>query len=94
MELVKKVLDCACYSLEHMVVFSYHKSENDFVYLSFPLNNYLPWYKRVSIGLRYIFGLQTQDNHFDTSVLDAKEVASLTDFLTKFQNHEDITDEI
>lgn len=55
--------DCVCGSFDHTLRFVLDLDENHDDDLSFPtlyteiaLGHYLPWYKRIILGIKYIFG--------------------------------------
>ena len=54
------ILECECGNPEHLLVFDYYKDEEedpfrDEINVSFTSNYYEPFWKRVKIGLKYIF---------------------------------------
>lgn len=75
---------CECENPEHMFRIkagadgkAYHALE-----FSVHLNHYLPWYKRVWLALKYVF--RVGDDHFDTVMLDVRDVRHLRDCVEDF----------
>lgn len=46
--------ECACNSIQHLLKIEYLQEDNEIV-LSFHLNSYLPWWKRLQLAIRYLF---------------------------------------
>lgn len=56
--------ECQCYSDEHTVKFSLDE-EDGTIYASIFLNDWMPWYKRLWVGIKYIFGYKSKYGHWD-----------------------------
>lgn len=68
-----KVIFCACYNKEHQLVFT--KNEEDgLVYAEMHLTK-LRFWKRLVLGVKYIFGYQSRYGAFDEIVLDKNHSA-------------------
>lgn len=81
--------ECLCHSDEHALKWKWDTDlENDDpnVYLSYFLEQYHPWYVRIWIAMKYIFGYKSKCGHFDCTMLNDQDVADLVDFLVEFQN--------
>ena len=60
--------ECACHSFDHTLRFVLDLDENvaeddwsfPTIYAEVMLGHYLPWYKRVWLGIKYIFGYDVQ----------------------------------
>ena len=79
---------CACNSDEHTLRLMHFKADpeegDDFdeVYWSVYLNPY-PWYKRLWVALRYLFGHRSKFGSWDSGpMMDADAVEQLRVFLT------------
>lgn len=78
--------DCACSSPDHSIRFVYFeedKGSDADMYLEVqlvPVNN---WYQRVWKALKYIFGCECKYGHWDTWVLDHKDIDRLISMLVK-----------
>lgn len=60
----KEYFTCECGSFEHTLRFVLDLDENSnhpvpTIYSEISLNHYLPWYKRLIIGIKYILGGKT-----------------------------------
>lgn len=78
-------LKCHCGDdREHLITFKFYdedKDWNDFVIANAALNHYLPWYKRFTIALKYLFGIDNTFCHYVESIYDKKTVVKLRDWL-------------
>lgn len=73
--------ECACFSDEHTLKFSYDPDENE-LYTSVYLNQYRSVWKRIWVALRYVCGYRTKYGHWDCFILrpeDAARLRSLVD---------------
>lgn len=80
-----KYLECDCGHTDHLVKFCYFNDERDAVYIHVQLPKEQQWYKRIWLGLRYIFGYQCKYGHWGESVLDLKKIDELHAFLHEFR---------
>lgn len=76
------VVNCACRCRDHMFVAALDDWEDHDVDLIFmaTINHYLPWYRRIGVALRYLFGMDnTFTSHADVvcSPEDAVKVRDL-----------------
>jgi len=73
--------ECACFSDEHTLKFSYDPDENE-LYTSVYLNQYRSIWKRIWVAIRYVCGYRTKYGHWDCFILrpeDAARLRSLVD---------------
>lgn len=72
---------CQCSSLEHQVIFQFDPDEgyNDFLYINVALNHYYPWYKRIWLGIKYMFGYECRFGHYDEIMLNREGVTRIRD---------------
>jgi hypothetical protein len=73
--------ECACFSDEHTLKFSYDPDENE-LYTSVYLNQYRSVWKRIWVAVRYVCGYRTKYGHWDCFILrpeDAIRLRSLVD---------------
>lgn len=59
---------CACGTMDHTLRFVLDLDENSEVrvptiYVDIRLVHYLPWYRRLWLGIKYIFGTDISDSH-------------------------------
>ena len=78
-----KYLECCCNSMEHILRLSYFADEPDYIYIEFYLNQY-PWYKRVWIAIKYIFGYRSKFGEFGEFIFTSEKAKEFKDFLAKF----------
>lgn len=61
-------VECKCGSFPHLLRF--YVAEDGSVEVEYLLKGYLPWYKRIYHGIRYILGFDVGQNLYDCSILD------------------------
>lgn len=78
--MTKKIFyfECACYHRTHVLRFEFDP-DDEFMELSasFHLDPNKPWYKRLWIGFKYVFGRTHPCGHFDNWILDADDAEKL-----------------
>jgi hypothetical protein len=87
----KKWFDCTCEGAEHCFRVAYFEGEKpkDYdVYISVHLSPNAPWYKRIWVAIKYIFGKRSPYGDFDEIILDNKQVIELRDMLTDYIEQE------
>ena len=82
----RQVIDCACHSDEHILLFS-KNDEEDYkcVYLSYHLQNDY-WYKRIWKGIKYIFGFKSKYGNFGEVIIDKSNIDKFEE-IVNFINH-------
>jgi len=65
----KHFFSCQCHSPEHTLQFLFDEEENELSTSVFLGNEYMPWWKRLWIGIKYIFGYKCRYGHFDCFLL-------------------------
>jgi hypothetical protein len=73
----KIYVECSCGSPEHLLQFD---RDEDFVYIYILLNNE-NFFKRIWLGLKYIFGYKCRYGNFDEILLSKESVKSLAEYL-------------
>jgi hypothetical protein len=68
--------ECACFSDEHTLKFSYDPDENE-LYTSVYLNQYRSIWKRIWVAIRYVCGYRTKYGHWDCFILRAEDAIRL-----------------
>ena len=56
-------------------------NNNDYLYLNVHINHYYPWYKRLWLGIKYIFGSKIVSGVYDELMFDRDKVVKLRDKL-------------
>jgi len=74
----KIYVECSCGSPEHLLQFD---RDEDFVYVYVLLNN-PNFFKRILIGLKYIFGYKCRYGQFDEILLSKESAKSLAEYLS------------
>lgn len=85
-------IECDCNSNEHVLRFTIDLDENDeypmpHVYTSLFLNQYRPWYARIWVALKYVFGYNCKYGHWDCTSLAVDKVNNLRDLLNQFSTN-------
>ena len=77
----KLLIECHCHSPEHNAILELDQ-EYELVYLDVLLIT-LPWYKRLWVGIKYIFGHRSKYGYYDNIVLDKVMCQKIVSFLNK-----------
>lgn len=84
----QEVFICQCQMLEHQFVVTLFDDENpNFIYISIEsmLNPRLPWYKKITTCLRYLFGFHIKNGLFDNMLLKDEDVNRLQSILDEYK---------
>ncbi len=73
-------IDCVCDDPNHLVTFVYDP-ENGEVSVNTFVNDYHPWYKRIWLGIKYMFGADKLD--YDCSLVKTSDYDKLINILNK-----------
>ena len=79
------LLLCECASCEHQLIVRWDKDDDE-VYATIHLANYMGFWKRLWCGLGYIFGHKSKYGEFDEVILrkeDANNLQKVVDHLKK-----------
>jgi hypothetical protein len=72
-------IECDCHSREHLLQF-YHDTEDNSLIVSTHLSHWQPWYKRVWIGIRYVFGGKVREGgDFDCTLISGNNLVKVRD---------------
>lgn len=74
---------CDCSSAEHQIIFHYDEEEK-LVYCSIHLSSH-NFFKRLKLGLRYIFGYKCRFGHWEEFILKTEhsnKLKEISDFLS------------
>ena len=82
----KNIMVCECSSVEHQIVFSkiYSNDEDKQIYCHIYLTDYPSFFKRILIGIKYIFGYKCKYGHWDEFILSNKhsdDLKEMSDYL-------------
>lgn len=87
-------VECMCTDLGHTVRFSFDPSDGE-LWLDVHLHRWQPWYKRIVMAFRYVFGFAPSHGHYDTTIIDlgdATRIRDLMDRAVKAHDAEDLTE--
>lgn len=81
--------ECACYSEEHTIKFVLDKDPEDpEIYVSVFLNQYRSWWKRLWVGIKYIFGYKCMYGHWDNWIMKDEDAQRLIDMCNEYLNRD------
>lgn len=88
----KNILDdilliCSCGSKEHQLIIQKDEDTTSFVYLSVHLRP-LPWYKRIKLAIKYIFGYKSCYGAFEEFIFDKSHVDKLKLLIKHLENND------
>jgi len=67
---------CQCSDFNHTIRFNLDEDDGD-IWLETRLNAYEPWWKRIWIGIKYVFGRPPVYGHYDCTLLRAEDYDTL-----------------
>jgi len=73
-----------CYAQEHIIHYEMDLSEKNIFVSYFISASYLTWWKRLIMGIKYIFGKRSRYGEFDTTIINRRKVIELRNFLNYF----------
>lgn len=76
-------IECDCGSDEHTLRFTID-AEEQVIYTSVFLNQWRPWYGRVWIALKYVFGYECKYGHWDCTSMSRAQVDQLKQVLLEY----------
>ena len=79
-----EVVICSCQSPEHQMVFHYDDEDNEVVAQP-ALNHFHSFFKRIVVGVRYIFGYECKTGHFDCVIINKREAQRIIEVLQKIK---------
>jgi hypothetical protein len=75
-------IECDCSSFDHSVRFNID-NELGHVYMDVPLKQWRPFYQRVWLAIKYIFGYTAKYGHYDTVILKQRDYDKIREILTE-----------
>lgn len=83
-----ELFTCDCHFVSHHVVvdelrYNSHPEE-DRVVICPTLNHYLPWYSRLKVAVKYVFGIDNTFDAYSEVLLDKENTTRLRDYLNRF----------
>lgn len=77
-----KRFECDCTTPQHTLRICREFEDIDSqIAIDVALNQYYPWYNRIWIAIKYIFGYTMPSGHYDCIILNKDKQAELIDFL-------------
>lgn len=67
-----KYFECECHSFQHTMKL-YYDSEDGYLSFTTYINSYKPWYKRVWLATKYVFGMKLDHSHFDEFLMKPED---------------------
>jgi len=80
--------ECRCGSPEHLLTFRLWEDKYGMDLYAYVLLNPEPFYKRIWLGIKYIFGYTSRYGHFDEFILDPTDRDRLIDLLNKYKENQ------
>lgn len=77
-------IECECHSDEHTLRFTID-AEDCTIYTSVFLNHWRPWYTRIWIAIKYIFGYKCRYGHFDCTSMGEDQVRQLRKMIYDYE---------
>lgn len=77
------IVECSCYSDEHLLLLHWFSDDKDEMYVSVHLKE-LSFWKRIKLAIKYIFGYKSKFGHFESFVWDREQVCKLERNIDKF----------
>lgn len=78
--------ECDCGSPEHSIKFIYDtQDEIPDLYIVVNLINYRNFWKRLVLGIKYIFGITSKYGYFNEFILRQEDISKLNQLCQKFQ---------
>lgn len=81
----EEILVCACSSLEHQVIIRGY-SDGDELYVNIHLNSSDNIFKRIWIGIRFIFGYKSRFGEWDEFVLTKEHLPKLEKVVSQLKS--------
>jgi hypothetical protein len=75
----RNILICKCHSLEHQ--YSFYYSKEDGLFCEPHLSTYLPFYKRLILGIKYIFGYKSRFGAWDEFLFKDEDLNKLEAYI-------------
>ena len=82
----RQFFDCACLSEEHTLRFDLWDwtPEPPELYLSVFLNQWRPWYGRLWVAIKYLFGYKCRYGHWDNTIIRVEDAPRLQQLLGRY----------
>lgn len=79
--------ECRCDSIEHTLRFVVDNDPDDpCIYVEVNLNDWRGFWKRLWVGIKYIFGYKCKYGHWDITELKNEDIIKLKDICNTFIN--------
>ena len=77
--------ECCCNSDEHTLKFVYDPDDGE-VYTSTFIRHWRPWWKRVWVAMKYVFGYTSKYGHFDCTIIRFDDLERLQELISAARN--------
>lgn len=80
------IVECDCYSLDHIVRFSYWKEDDgrDELYISTHMKTWRPWWKRLRDALKHVLNIPSQHGEWDEVCMGPEQAEQLIPILQTY----------
>jgi hypothetical protein len=79
------LLHCGCNYVGHLFEIGKFDCDDDY-YVTITLDHYLPWYKRVMLGVQYIFGRKPHNMMFMEMWFSRQQLDDISKFIQEGKN--------
>lgn len=83
--------ECDCHSPEHTLRFTLDQEYNE-IYTEVFLNQYRPWWKRIWIAVKYVFGYKCMYGHFDCFMMQRADAGRLIALVSQIADTDPMID--
>ena len=84
----QKVVDCECYSLDHVVRFTldnYSEDDRPELSVSTHLNTWRGFWNRLRCGVKYILGMQQSHGNWDEVLIRIEQAQELRAMINRYE---------
>jgi hypothetical protein len=77
--------ECECSHGDHLIRYMWEEGEDE-LWTEIRMNPYHSFFSRIWLAIKYIFGYNCVNGHFDCTMLSKQEAGKLVDLLVRYQN--------
>jgi hypothetical protein len=78
------IVRCDCHSLEHMAQFEIFTDDPPELYLSVHLNTWRGFFRRIGLGLQYIFGIKSRHGNWDEVIINVEQAKRIVNICNAY----------
>ena len=88
-DIVTDIMTCDCHSTEHQIVINFDEdTKENLVYLHIHLVTHRNFFKRLWLGLKYVFGYKSRYGNWDEFIVSRKNYHKLKDVVNFIEKRE------